>query len=194
MTDAIVALAAWITVVIQLVVLPFFGKVAELFKEYEQSGELALVRARLEEHGVLPPLAALFDKAVEAQEDRRRKIMVRDLLQRVDLFPDVERVVQAASEISRLNNLYGDLRTVAPRVATTGLAHCGATILLVPSCWFILNWTSQTGWWRWPIVGMSAALWGGTFVATTRRYLQYRGIQGHFIACLSKGREVGSDR
>ena len=173
---------AWVGVWIQLVVLPFFNKRESLHKDYFASGRKNSAQAAIEANKLIPPLAAMFMKAKNAQPDKRRKIEdeIEALLQAVELLPDLENARHAMAAIEELDRSYAWLNKTASWLWKLGLAHSVLTPLLPVGFMQIPlddNWKE----WIWIAIFI---FWLATFAICLYGVTTFHSTLGSFISAL----------
>lgn len=129
------AAATWSALWMQFIVLPFFNKGEAIHKDYWQGGEINAAKAAIETTRLLPALAQMFQLAIDARSDKRKKPDgdIEELLQSVEFRPFLERAQAAMSAIDQITDLYHQLRQSSTRLWRWGLGHA----LLTPALPFI---------------------------------------------------------
>ncbi len=128
------AAVAWSGLWINLVIIPFFNKGEKLHQDYKEKGSLDAAFAAIESNRLLPTLASIFERAREAQEDKRSRIDMEALLQSVDFLPDLEQLEHALQAKRSIEECYKLLHALASRLWKWGLFH-GFVTLLLPVSW-----------------------------------------------------------
>src|SRR5262249_49938187 len=100
---------AWAGIWIQLLVIPFLGKGEKLHQDYFASGKLNAAIAAIEANRLIPAVASMFNRALDAQPDRRRRVDMEALLQAVAFLPDLQAAHEATTCIENLNKAYNGL-------------------------------------------------------------------------------------
>ncbi len=107
----------WVTVWIQLAIIPFLGKAEKLFVTFKQSGTIDVALSRIDSEGVVKELTSLFEAAIELQEDKRRRADIERLLSKVEYSDVLERLEQATGKTAKISRSYRSLRAKSTRVA-----------------------------------------------------------------------------
>ncbi len=113
----------WVTVWIQLAIIPFLGKAEKLFVTFKQSGTIDVALSRIDSEGVVKELTSLFEAAIELQEDKRRRADIERLLSKVEYSDVLERLEQATGKKAKISRSYRSLRAKSTRVWHYGLLH-----------------------------------------------------------------------
>ena len=72
----------WSFACINVAVVPYFKKRELLYKDYESSGAMAAAQSAIESKRLVDALAGMFEGILEKQEDKRRKVEIRDQIGR----------------------------------------------------------------------------------------------------------------
>jgi hypothetical protein len=124
------AAVAWGSLWCQLVVLPFYNKGESLHKDYWATGRINAALGAIEADKLIPALARMFLRAVDEQPDKRRRLAdeLPDLLQAVEILPDLKASQDALSAMDAIRDTYERLKLSADRLWKVGLCH----VLLTP--------------------------------------------------------------
>jgi len=167
---------AWAVAWIQVLVLQFYGKSEKLHQDYHASGRLNQALSSIEADRLIPALARMFQRALDARDDRRERPDIETLLNAVDFLPDLAKAQGAMAEIERIGARYADLKRLAGWVWKWGILH----VLLSPALPTIyLSWTPDQTWASWAfvvlafawIITLGVSLWG--FGRFHRRMTQF---------------------
>ena len=178
---ALVAAIAWATICLQFVVIPFSRKAEKLHHDYLAGGVLDAALSFIETQRLIPALASLFERALAAQGDKRRKIRMAELLGEVDFLPDLEIAQQAMAQKALLEELLVVLQQKARRLWKWGLCH----VLLAPL--FAWAWSLPARF-MWPSVAASSILVALSLWAAVRGIVSYEKTEGQFLEKLRENR------
>lgn len=183
----------WAVACINVVVLPFFHKREALYKDYESSGALDAALSAIESGRLVDALAGMFDGLIAKQEDKRRKIDIRDLLQSTDFLPDFGRAEAAYSKMSEIRRTYQALKSAA-NVWRWGALHTLITVLAPLAC---IDY-AQMGAWGWVKTGnlltVLGCAWVVTIVLVVIGFFRFNSLMNRFLDQLASAKEnsVGS--
>ncbi len=123
---------AWLTLVIQTFVLPFYNKGETLHKDYWGSGKINSTLAAIEAGRLIPSLAKMFILAASHQTDKRRRpeSEIEELLQSVEFTPDLKVAQDAMSQMDAIRKEYMCVKQLASRLWKIGLFHVVASLCL----------------------------------------------------------------
>ncbi len=180
----------WVVACINVVVLPFFNKREALYKDYEGSGAIDAALSAIESGRLVNALAGMFDGLIEKQEDKRRKIEIRDLLQSTDFLPDFGRAEAAYREINEIQRTFQALKSAA-NVWRWGALHTLITVLAPLAC---LDY-AQMGAWSWVKTGnlltVLACAWLVTIALVVRGFFRFHSLMNRFLEQLASAKEDG---
>lgn len=141
-TDQIISIYVlcfgWVTVCIQLFIIPFFKKIESLHKDYITDGAIAATKSSIETSRLIPSIAKLLIRTYDAQTDKRKKSSedeIQQILQEVEYLPDLEEAQNSMNDISKLNFLYDSLSRHAGYVWKLGLLHVFVVICIPNTYW-----------------------------------------------------------
>jgi hypothetical protein len=170
----------WAVAWLNLVVLPFFRKREALYKDYHNSGAIAAALSAIESRRLVEALAGMFEGVLDKQEDKRKKVNIRDLLQSTDFLPDFRRAEEAYRDIGDIERTYKSLKDTAD-LWRWGAAHALASALVPAAC---LDF-DKLGAWSWVttenLLRVLALVWGLTLIMVVRRLLQFHSLMRDFL-------------
>jgi len=137
---ALGAAIAWDALWLQFVIIPFFSKDEALHKDYIASGGIDLAISYIESEKLIPVLAAMFEQARTAQEDRRRSPDMNQLLQEVDYLPFLEDVENALKEKKQALDMLSRAQGIARWLWKVGGIHV-ISMAILPAA--LLLWKKQ---------------------------------------------------
>lgn len=140
---------AWAALWVNLIVIPFFGKSERLHLDYHSSGKLNAALSAIEANRLIPALAQMFNRALDAKADRRTRVDIEALLQEVQFLPDLEAAQSAMAAMESLRSTYRTLCRRAGWLWMWGLAHSLSTlastaiyVILIPQ----FDWSKSLLW------------------------------------------------
>lgn len=162
---------AWATLVIQVLVLPFYNKGEKLHNDYFATGRINSTIAAFEAGLLIPALAKMFTVATHEQEDKRRRpeSEIQQLLQRVDFIPLLESAQDAMSKIVAIDRQYEGLKQQASRVWRISLVHVVMTMFMPMTHVFLLPIHMRFQWLFWS----AGAAWLVTLAISTCGFIRF---------------------
>lgn len=122
-------LVLWVTLWLQVFIVPFVNKPEKLFVTYKQSGDIDAAMSRIDSEEVVKELTSLFESAIELQEDKRRRADIERLLSQVEYANVLDRLEVATGKKAKITRSYLSLRSKSMRVWQYGLLHLLLLIL-----------------------------------------------------------------
>jgi len=169
------AAIAWSALWGQMVVIHFFRKSEEMYKDYHASGAMNTAKAAIEANQLVPALVAMFDKALDARPDGRRRPDMSELLQTVEFVPDFRAAQEAMAHIEELQQYYELLKVKAGRLWIWALSHAVITPLVVAVYVFV----PTDNYSYCPLCVISAA-WIATLAITIIGYSRFHKLMTRF--------------
>lgn len=137
---------AWGGLWTNVVLIPFYNKGEKLHQDYKEKGSLDNALAGIDSRKLIPALATLFQRAREAQVDKRQKMDIEvlvQLFQSVDFLPDLKEIEAALQEKRSMEDAYRRLHSLAQKLWKWGLAHVFLTLFFAVA-WF--DWAADSNW------------------------------------------------
>jgi len=124
-----------------------------LHKDYWASGRMNSVIAGIEADRLIPALARMFTRAIDAQEDKRKRPEneIHALLQSVEFLPELKEAQDSMSSMDELENRYNQLKIIAGRLWKWGFAHVILTPALPATYIFLLPIDHR---WTWALIAV----------------------------------------
>lgn len=181
----------WAIACINVVVLPFFNKREALYKDYEGSGELEGALSAIESGRLINALGGMFDGLLEQQDDKRRKVNIRHLLQSKGFLPDFKQAEDAYQQMENIRRTYQALKGAA-NVWRWGALHALIT-LLVPVACLDYGKMGAWGWVRTEILLTALGCgWTLTVVLVARGFIRFHSRMSSFLEQLALAKEGDS--
>ncbi len=181
------AVIAWDTLWLQILVVQFFRKAETLHKDYVTDGVLDSALSFVETKKLIPTLANIFVRARDAQSGRRRTIgseELQEMLQEIDYIPDFKLAQTAMDESNELKALFDCLQYSARSVWKLGLVHI-VIVFCIPLSHWIPQWCEVVG------MKLSIILAVGTFCVAIKTFVGFQKQMDQFLDLLKKNREIG---
>jgi hypothetical protein len=179
----------WAVACVNVVVLPFFNKREALYRDYEVSGDLDAALSAIESGRLVDALGGMFDDLVEKQEDRRRKVNIRHLLQSKGFLPGFKLAEEAYQQMEEIRQTYQALKSAA-NVWRCGVLHTLITILVPLTC---LDF-AQMGAWGWIETGnlltVLGCAWLVTIALVVRGFFRFHSLMSRFLEHLASAKEA----
>lgn len=176
---------AWAVAWINVTVIPFYRKREALFKDYDHSGALSVALSAIESQRLVEALAGMFDEVLNKQEDRRRKVDIRELLQSTEFLPSFEKAEEAYRDMGAIERTYAALKE-ASAFWKWGVVHVLVTLLVPVAC---INF-SETNAWDWirteNMLPWLLLIWILTAGHVARRFLQFQSLMVRFLELLEQ--------
>ncbi len=137
----------------------------------------------IEANRLIPALAEMFNRALEAKADRRTKIdkdAMEQLLQEVQFLPDLQAAQEAMFDISKLKASYSVLKGRAKWLWQWGLAHVLFTLGMTGVYAYLFPFYEWAQWLLWVVVG----LWSITLLAIIWQLNRFSKLMNSFISDL----------
>jgi hypothetical protein len=177
------AAVGWAAIIINLVVIPFFGKGEKLHQDYDIDGALAAIEANL----LIPALVQVFQKARDAQPDKRYRFdneAMKELLQVIDLS-DLGGLESALAQRKTMIKCFNSLNVLARRLWKWGLVQLLLS-LGIPVVW---QWLRVDEPWDLVARGIVVAAWAATLSWTFFGMFRFHRRMETFVNCLRSAKE-----
>jgi hypothetical protein len=174
------AAVAWAAIWANVVVIPFYAKPERLHLDYHSSGKLNAALSAIEANQLIPALAQMFNRALEAKADRRTKLdkeAIESLLQEVQFLPDLEAAQQAMILMERLRGAYNVLHARAGWLWQWGLSHSICTLAMTVIYAYLFPIYDWAQWLLWATVGV----WVLTLFAVIWQMRRFSKLMSSFI-------------
>lgn len=122
---------AWGAICAQVIVIPFFSKRDNLFKDLIDSGAKDLALTTIDAEKLLLALAQLIDAAIAAKAQRSQRgfeVDSEELLQQFDFQVYLDRAQAAVDEKRDIERCWDSLETVTSRLWKLGLLHVSSVV------------------------------------------------------------------
>jgi len=169
------AAVAWASIWIQ-VAFKFYGKGEELHKDYHTEGVLNTARSAIESNSLIPALAQMFDRALEARADRRKNFVMAELLTAVQFLPDLEAAQKAMNDIQELDRRYGELKTKSSKIWKWTAAHA----LLTPIPVAVVAFVGIEVTWALVTLSVVAAAWAISLLMSIAGCVRFHSLMASF--------------
>jgi hypothetical protein len=156
------ASVGWAALCVQLVVLPFFGKGEKLHQEYSANGRLSAAVSAIEAGRLIPALATMFERAMDARPDRRRQPEIVAILQAVEVIPHLEDAQRAMASMNDVRVAYDILKAKSATLWKLGLFHAVTAPITALIYLFAVPIDERA----WIAVYVTAGVWVLTLVMT----------------------------
>lgn len=124
----VVAAIAWSVLWVNFAVIPFYFKREKLHQDFVGTGQLDAALSFIDSEKITPALVAIFETAISAQEDKRRRVDLKALLTQVDVLSDLEELDTASIAKRQLIETLDRLQARSSRIWKIGLAHAFSVV------------------------------------------------------------------